>query len=512
MASKFEKFRNHWIWAVVVACISLGLTGLGIYLQFKSSRHELGGFLNATFHNKSIKNKESRTIIICVDDTTSYFQNIYITPTFDNSDEYSLRDFSLQFETTAEGVNLIPSSFVKLYRTGETSSIFKYEQDVLQAHMDTKNPFSGFKLMKDLARCEVTSKVSFDGAASLFTYRTDIWFVYTPNTGKLSYDYWKINCKQKVFNLIAEPCFDIYYISKNKAPEYQFDVLLSSGEKRNVSENKTSHIEKNTGEPKNIVSKGKNIDSTENSNKDIKKDICYKEGFITIYNYSNKQDYDSSELKVSDYILLPGDTLRYLVTFNQEVNESGIYIIKYTQKDGLFLKNKYSLINLKNGDNKCFLNINNNKKITDVEIYHRVDPSKYINSYIVIGTTISSDKNNILFGILSENGNYYIRENNYLTSNFDNPVTIEIFERSPYWYEKIFISQPWSLKTTIYLLGIIFLLSILFIFSLEISYNNFGLYFFYLMYIIFIIIIVSFFAIIAYIMGQFLYNYIYLSI
>lgn len=494
MGKSIDMIRKHWIWALLGTLISLGLGTASYYLQYKSIRHDLGGFLNATFHSRTLNNKDSRTIVVCVDDTTKYYQNIYITPTFDNPDEYSLRDFSLNFETTSEGVTLMPSSFVKEYITGDKTRLYKYEQDVLQAHMDTKNPFMGFKLKNDFARCEVVSKVSFDGAASLFQYRTDIWFVYTPNRKNLSFDYWKLNCKQKLFNLMEEKSFDIYYISKKESPEYQFDVILSSN---------------------NVNSKNKN-DNRDFTDTKIKPNVT-KSDLVTIAEYSIEDTKANSNLEISDYLLLPGDTIKCEIFFNQPVRKTGKYIIKYVVKDGWKLKNCYSIAYLKEGYKGCSLTLNEKiKKIANLEIYHQVnaesilDISKNNNGYLSF--TLKNPK--ALVALNYDDGGCYFR-NGGLNAYFDKAVTIETFNNKQTWWERIIKDENGSDNYIFYyiffgLLGILFILLYISEKSEKIDnlyiYTTYGgLAFIFLFFGLFLLVIL-YYAVI------FLYNYIYLII
>ncbi len=300
----FDNFRQHWIWKVLAFVLPFSIAVIALFLQCKSSRHEQGGFLNASFHDRNLNNKDSRTIVVCIEDTNSYSQNIYITPTFDNPDDFSLRDFSLVFETTCDGVELVPSSFVKMYNYGNNSYCCKYDQDVLQAHMNTRNPFMGFKMKKDNARCEIVSRVSFDGAANLFEYRTDIWFVYVPNKKNLPFDIWKLNCKQRVFSLIDDKQFDIYYIANNNR-EYQFDVVLSLSDKkeRKVKENNKTDDENKTAE------------------------MPTSNNLVTISPYKTEDAIANADLDIYDYELVPGDSTQLTIYLNQPVSATGIFIV-----------------------------------------------------------------------------------------------------------------------------------------------------------------------------------------
>ena len=417
---KFEKIRRHWVWPILVFLVPTTIALIALLQQCRTTRHEFGGFLNATFHSRVLNNKDQRTFIVCVDDTTQLNQRIYITPTFDNPDEFSLRDFSLTFEVIAHGLTLLPSDKVSIYEEGNKTVIYQYKDDVLHAHRETKNPFSGFKMSGDVARCEIISKVSFDGAVSLFEYRTDVWFIYQPNTKNLSFDYWKSNCKQKIFELIEDQKFDVYYLSKNEKPEYQFDVLLSS----NNTNNKSS---KNINENKD--SKESNIIDNE-TNKNL----------VTIADYNEEDAKANSSFDIIDYIILSEDTIKCEIFFNHPVKKTGTYVLKYDVKDGWKLKSCYTTVFLKEGNKGCSLILNNNiKKIANLEIYHQVNPKKILdirknyNGYL----SFILKNTNALVGLNYEDGGYYFR-NGGINAHFDKAVTIEIFNKKQSWWEKLF--------------------------------------------------------------------------
>ena len=442
-----DTFRKHWIWAPVSFLVSAIITGGSYYLQYVGTRHDLGGFLNATFHSRTLNNKDSRTIVICVDDTTHNYQDLYITPTFDNPDEYSLRDFSLNFETVAEDVELIPSSFVKTYKTGSNSSLFKYDQDVLQAHMDTKNPFAGFKLKKDFARCEVISKVSFDGAESLFEYRTDIWFVYTPNKNNLSFDYWKLNCKQKVFNLIDDKAFDIYYVAKNEQPEYQFDVILSSND--NKGKEPVESQEKKTPV----------IDS--------------KENIVKMSEISRAKAKANAGLDIEDFEIIPGenDTTFYRIYFNHPVKRDGNYILRYAEKNGWAVKVCFLKASLTAGAESCMMyRVSEYPKIANLTIYHQVDAKTYIEDVNNSGSEINFKTKNssIIVGLNYSDSSYYVSElyGKLYEGKFEKPVEIELFDYPHQWIDKFFMDSEGIADYTIlyaYLIGMFVFLGLIFL-------------------------------------------------
>ena len=353
--TKFTNIRQHWIWGIIFGSLSLIFAGTALFLQYKSSRHEYGGILNAKFHERHLYNNDARTVVVCVDDTSYIPHNIYLTPTFDNPDEFTLRDFSLNFEVNSYDVELFPSQFTQRYQTGPSSYFFQYSQNVLHAHMDTKNPFAGFKLKKETARCEITSKVSFDGAESLYEYRTDVWFIYKPNKKNLSFDYWKLNCKQRVFELIDDQNFDIYYITKNNDSEYQFDVLLA---KKNIKPNDEK--------------------KEENNNTDVEKNDTNK---INLVHLTREEEEVNGDLEIEDYKYHYCDSSKLEVTFNKPAKYDANFFITFLAKDGWKTKKLYGALHLNKGEQTTTVYVwSNPEKIADLTLYHQISAK---NNFIV---------------------------------------------------------------------------------------------------------------------------------
>lgn len=208
---------------------------IALYFQWQSRQHEMGGMLNASYQSRLLNNRESKTIIVCLEDTTIDLSNLYVTPTFDNPSQYSINDFSLTYSTESENVNCSPSSFYQKHTINKHENIYKYTERVLDAHGESPKPFISFDLNSDVGRCLIKAKATYDGAPSAFEYSTDIWFIVEPNDNNLSFENWKLNCKKRIYDLVRDNYYDVFYFKKGMPSEYQFDVALSN---KNIIEQK----------------------------------------------------------------------------------------------------------------------------------------------------------------------------------------------------------------------------------------------------------------------------------
>lgn len=317
----FENFRKHWSWAFIAFILSTSVAIGALYFQYVSARHDEGGTLNATFHSHYLNNREARTIVVCMEDTSVNLSNLYVTPTFDNSSEYSLKDFSLSFDAECTNVVLVPSSFVEAHEYGNNEQIFKYKENVLAAHDDTKKPFSNFLLNSDQGRCYIKTKASHDGAKSAFEYSTDVWFFVVPNKSHLTYENWKINCKKRLFEYVSDQYYDVYYFSRDHETEYQFDVALHGNNKAKETPAKEPSLASSSqGE------QSKKIPAAEIQ--PAKQNVESSQTESVIVSAPDAESDDHQELHLAQYTTeLKGDAFYLRLKYNKPPTEDASYLL-----------------------------------------------------------------------------------------------------------------------------------------------------------------------------------------
>lgn len=470
-------FKKKWSWAIFLAAVAAIIGFATFLIQRESSLHEFGGKLNATFHDKSLKNKESRTIVVCIDDTAQYERNIYLTPTFDNSDEFTIRDFSLTYEVTAYDMEIIPSPFVDAYKTGRNSIFYQYKMNVLEPKRDTKNPFMGFKLQKDVARCEIVSKVSFDGASEIFECRTDVWFVYKPNPKNVSFDYWKLNCKQKIYDVIDDKFFDVYYFSEKYNPEYQFDVDLAKDrgksasvkgknspakEEKILTESKTKGKDIPAAEIMTLAEdkvKGKDIPAAEKRTLAEDKAKEYADTMIAISEYPSESAEKNSDLDIDDYSILSGDTSKIHVVLNRPVGADGIFIVTFKARQEGEKRTIYNYVSLKAGQKEFdIINRFNFERIARVKFYHQVNPEDYIRvEREDSGLALTPRYVHMLMGEEYGDDICYVREmeRNFIVKKGNKKVVLSFFKEADSFWDVFALNDIPSLSPGMFILLVV---------------------------------------------------------
>ena len=343
----------------------------------------MGGTLNATYHSRLLNNKDARTIIVCVEDSTIDLQDLYVTPTFDNPSEFSLKDFLLSYDVECKNIEIEPTSFVETHNYGKNEWIFKYKDNILAAHDDTKKPFSSYHLKDNVGRCYIKTKASYDGAVSAFEYNTDVWFIIEKNSKNLSFDNWKIDCKKRIFEIIDEQFYDVYYYAKNHQPEYQFDVALTASSETRERENVAILPQQDTRDDKTIVSQPtkKNEIAEEVEKKETPKDIAA--------NVSEEAPVQSGINSSSEKIMIEsyvekdkGDYIRYEIQLNEELEAGKEYVMTYDaidaqedlEYDGYYYLDTYD----RSENKKIIYNLKGSKIINFKELISNVNTEDYL--------------------------------------------------------------------------------------------------------------------------------------
>lgn len=237
-ASKFELFRKHWLWSILVTGITLFITIYNAYLQHRSAQHEMGGSLMATYYQRSLDNRGARTIVVCMDDANVNLNGLHVTPTLDNPREFSIKDFSLSIKATCSNVELVPSSLVETHEYGGGEWLYKYKDNLLAAHDDTKRIFTDYKVSGNTGYCLLETKASYDGAATAVEYNTNVWFLVVPRKSAQSFEQWKINCKKRLLEVVSDKYYDVFYYSRTSNVERHFDIALVDDD--NVADTKST--------------------------------------------------------------------------------------------------------------------------------------------------------------------------------------------------------------------------------------------------------------------------------
>lgn len=326
----------------ILSFVSFLVAAVGLYWQWESRKHEIGGTMNATLHSRLLNSKESRTIVVCMDNADTDLSYLSVAPTFDNPSEFSLKDFSLSLEVETDGVQPQHTSFFTAHEYGRNRTIYKYIDNTLPAYEDTKKPFSHFNVTGQVGRCTVKSKASYDGAPSAFEYHTDVWFILEKRPSGMSVDSWKMSCKKRIFGYINEPYYDIHYFARGEQPEYQFDVALA--------------------EPS--LPARQQVPATPQPAKEEPKVVPTSKTA-------------SNALAISEYTFNEKLSLLH-ADLNKAAEADGIYLLTYDSEDNGEKKSLYATINVRKGSRQIHKTLPAADAITNLQLHPEVPAKEYV--------------------------------------------------------------------------------------------------------------------------------------
>lgn len=228
MSKDEQKSKRRWIVGIVIAVIAIVPTSIGVYYQYLDNKNQMGGSMNVMWQNHPLNNNETKTIVICLENGAISSDSLTMTPTFENTGDHSLEDFSLSFVVNCNSVTLTPAAVFTVTEYGE-NKLFTYDKDFLSAHDKAPTPFSCIKLNSSKGRCFIKSKATYNGIPSAFQSFIDVWFFVVPNKNNLSYDQWRSTCERFVIDQMKDVSCDIYCFANEKVivrnesePNYDF--------------------------------------------------------------------------------------------------------------------------------------------------------------------------------------------------------------------------------------------------------------------------------------------------
>lgn len=335
-----EKVKSNKYVVILTTLFTVITAVFGLYTGFISFKHELGGSLNASIKNYSLNNNETRTIVVCFDSPSIDMSHLFITPTFDNPSEYSLKDFSLEYEVICHNINFQPNTLVSAHELGNNKILYKYNENTLSAYGDTKQPFSSFTITGgNIGRCEINTKATYDGAPYPFYYRTDVWFIHEPNRRNVSFDFWKANCKTVIFKNISTMHYDVHYLAQNAPYEHQFDVALQAKEgnekpTETVTNSKPEIAKKqdNISQPVSQPVPAPKETSVVKKEQPVAKGTASNNGDLQIVSYEvtekNKYNFTSVSFKLNQAL---SEKEKYLLTYDISIDEEDEKFMSYIE-------------------------------------------------------------------------------------------------------------------------------------------------------------------------------------
>ena len=163
-----------------------------------------------------------------MDDINNDLSQLSITPFFDNSFKYSIKDFSLDYTVESSNVVFEPTDFYTKMDYSDRKSRFRYKFETLKPYTDTEPPFRSLKIKSRQSRCRIEIKATYDGASFPYVYVQDVWFLVVDKKN-MSDENWRISCKNAIYGLTTAKEYEIFYRTA-AGYDYVYDINLANVE------------------------------------------------------------------------------------------------------------------------------------------------------------------------------------------------------------------------------------------------------------------------------------------
>ena len=200
------------------------------YFAWKNDKieHNSSG-LSISLMNNRVNNNEERNIYICLSSAEDGLSGVSITPVFDNSTPYPLKDFDLRYQFESTEYIPEPNVLYDKISIDRYKCHFKYSEDRLAQYSQIHEPFNFADFPKKNSRYRVIAKASTPGAPYPYMYTINAWIRIVPRQKHQTFEDWRMTCKQEIYKINANKfLYDAYYLSRHEFKhEYGADFGIS---------------------------------------------------------------------------------------------------------------------------------------------------------------------------------------------------------------------------------------------------------------------------------------------
>ena len=201
--------KRIFSWQTITAVLTL----CGFAFTYMQFRHDRGGTLTAFYNGDVAYSDERQQMVVCVDDASADLSAVAFTPTFVNNSEYSIRDFMLQYQFEASGIDLEYSDFFTAYRSGPATTL-RYKENTLYAFSGSEPPIAALRNIRNNSKVRTQVKATYDGAGRPFVYTVDVAFHVIPKAAGQSFGEWKTLCNNTILTHTTADTFQAIYASE----------------------------------------------------------------------------------------------------------------------------------------------------------------------------------------------------------------------------------------------------------------------------------------------------------
>ena len=227
---KISKIKSIILFLAAIVAIP------GFYIQYRQYAENHGGEIKMSIMNNLLNNNDSRSIFICICDSSQDLTEISIAPIYENSSEYLIKDFDLSYNVDfADGNAPKSNDFYKEVKLSSNTSHYRYSENTLSQGSYTIPPFQLSDLPLKDSRYIIKSKASYPGATNPYIYTVNLWLKFIPKYDGQSLEDWELTCKNFIYKSPHNSgSYDAFYCADGKY-RHEFGIDFGSVTSKQLS-------------------------------------------------------------------------------------------------------------------------------------------------------------------------------------------------------------------------------------------------------------------------------------
>ncbi len=202
------------------------MTLLGLLIAAAQFVREKGGCMTVVCNGETVESGAERNIFVFTEAVERDVGALLPELRFSNPTAYSIRDFALQYDIEAEGVQFRSTDFYRTL-TSQGRTTLRYHENMLYAYSSIEPPLVSLAAERPEGLCRLRVRATYDGTRRPFGYTTNIRFRQIARKAGSSFQEWQAACDAAVAQMKRPEFCDILYVGAERQV-YAADVRPQS--------------------------------------------------------------------------------------------------------------------------------------------------------------------------------------------------------------------------------------------------------------------------------------------
>lgn len=254
--------KKIFSWQVLSAIFTLA----SVYWGYNQFVRDQGGNITAYIDNSEVYVGDKRNIIVFLDNENREIPRLPLIPILRNNEEYSVRDFLLQYQITANDIFYIPSDFYSSF-IGRDGNTLRYKENTLYSFTSAESPIDYIEKVSNNSHIDIKMRATYDGISEPYECNVSASFYIEPKSQDISFSEWCKHCEQLVQKRTDALTFNTYYISDNQFASSLIVTTSAIEDARSLQEKQQPKQEKTPKKSQNtpIVDSVQDVDNIEDN-------------------------------------------------------------------------------------------------------------------------------------------------------------------------------------------------------------------------------------------------------